>query len=428
MKCYFLTFNERIKLEKAFLISAIMNDNRKYNSKEDIDELKALASTAGAITVGQAFQNRKKQDPATFIGKGKAHTIFRQAEELGCGLIIFNNEISPTQIKNLQKLAGDKIKVIDRTGLILDIFIKHAKTHEAKTQVELAQLEYLLPRLTRQWTHLERQMGGIGTRAGSGESQIEIDRRLLRKHISKLKSTLKQIQSQRNIQSHGRKGAYRIALVGYTNTGKSTLMQRLSSAEVFIQNKLFATLDTTTRKLDLGLGIPILLSDTVGFIRNLPHHLVASFRSTLSEIKEVDLLLQIYDASSNNLQIQIDTVDEVLFNLNIKNKITLKIFNKIDRISDFSQLKGLKKRYNEGIFISALDNLGLDVMHKNICNIIKSNFLQEIFHLNYKQTKIIDTIYALTHVLNKKDNYDGIILKVEGNKEALEKIRRIIEN
>lgn len=415
-----------IKKERAFLVGAVFYSDGRINLEAQLEELKSLTKTAGALTVAHSFQNRHKPDPSTFIGIGKANTVINQAKELKCNLIIFNNDIPPTQMKNLQKAAGDDIKIIDRTGLILDIFIKHAKTREAKTQVQLAQLEYLLPRLTRQWTHLERQMGGIGTRAGAGETQIEIDRRLIRHQIAKLKKELKNIQKQRIIQTHGREGIFRIALVGYTSAGKSTIMQSLTGAKVLIQDQLFSTLDTTTRQMSLDTGMPVLLSDTVGFIRNLPHHLVASFRSTLGEIQDVNLLLKIIDVSSVNIQEHINTVDEVLNNLHLAEKSSLLVFNKIDAIDSHEQYHGLQKRFGDAIFISALKKSGIDTLISKIKDVVRSDFIKDVFHIRYKQTKILDTIYALTRVLKKKEDYDGIHLEVEGRREALDKIRKII--
>ena len=418
---------ERIKQEKAFLVGAVLGYEGQSNIEEQLEELEALANTAGALTVGNSFQKRQKPDPATFIGKGKVETVINQAKELKCGLIIFNNDISPTQLKNLQKAAGEDLKIIDRTGLILYIFIQHAKTREAKTQVQLAQLEYLLPRLTRQWTHLERQMGGIGTRAGAGETQIEIDRRLIRKQISKLKKELIHIQRQRRIQTQGREGIYRIALVGYTNAGKSTLMQSLTGSDTFIQDKLFATLDTTTRKLDLGIGIPILISDTVGFIRKLPHHLIASFRSTLGEIREVNLLIKVFDVSSAIIQDHIKTTDEVLHSLELKGQSSILVLNKIDEIDSQEQLQGLKKRFPNADFISAKKKLGIDSLISKIKDHVRSEFTKDKFHLSYKQAKLLDPIYALTRVLKKKEDYNGIQLEVEGSRESLDKIREMLD-
>ena len=416
-----------VKREKAFLVGVIFKGSTQSQINDQLNELKFLADTAGADTLSTATQIRPKPDAATFIGKGKLERIITQAAELECDLIIFNDDISPTQIKNLQNIVGEELKVIDRTGLILDIFTKHAKTKEAKTQVELAQLEYFLPRLTRKWTHLERQMGGIGTRAGAGETQIEIDRRLIRSRISRLKSDLAVIEKQRKVQNHGREGAYRIALVGYTNAGKSTLMNALTGAKVLVQNQLFATLDTTTRKLDIDMGMPVLISDTVGFIRNLPHDLIASFRSTLGEIRDVDMLVKVVDASLENILQHIDTVEEVLKEIDMPSKTSIMVFNKIDAISESDILSGLKTRFKNASFISSLNNIGIDLLCNKIQKTITSEFSHDVFHLSFKQTKLLDTIYALTRVVKKKSDYNGILLEVEGPRHSLDKIRQILE-
>jgi GTP-binding protein HflX len=416
-----------VKREKAFLIGVVLKGSSSAHILEQLEEMEFLADTAGADIVSKTTQSRNIPDPATFIGKGKTQAIINQAKELECELIIFNDDISPTQLKNLQKEAGENIKVIDRTGLILDIFTKHAKTKEATTQVQLAQLEYFLPRLTRQWTHLERQMGGIGTRAGAGETQIEIDRRLIRNQISKLKRELTAIEKQRKVQNHSREEAFRIALVGYTNAGKSTLMNALTDADVLVQNQLFATLDTTTRKLEnIDVCIPVLLSDTVGFIRNLPHNLIASFRSTLGEIRDVDLLLKVFDASSNHIHEHIETVETVLKEMDMPNKTSIMVLNKIDAISDPQKLSGLKTRFKDASFISSLKNIDLNVLSDRIEQTITSGYQKDEFYLSFNQTKLLDTIYTLTRVLNKKSDYNGIRLEVEGNKRSLEKIRQII--
>ncbi|MEE3150623.1 MAG: GTPase HflX, partial [Candidatus Neomarinimicrobiota bacterium] len=299
------------KSENAFLVGVSHGDQTTEVVKEHLSELKMLAETAGAKVVGQITQKLRKINPQYFIGKGKALQIIEQAKILKVKLIIFDDELNPGQVKNFLRLAKN-IKIIDRNGLILDIFRKHAQTREAKTQVELAQLEYILPRLTRQWSHLERQMGGIGTLAGMGESQIEVDRRLIRQRISKLKKNLTYIEKERQTQSKRRKDEYRVALVGYTNAGKSTLMRALSGEDVFIQDQLFATLDTTIRKVQLDKYHSILLSDTVGFIRKLPHDLVASFRSTLLEVLESNLILVVLDAASDQVSEHLKTIGEVL--------------------------------------------------------------------------------------------------------------------
>ena len=257
--------------EKALLIGVIYGKLDQYKVEEHLKELELLAKTAGADVVGKITQKLSRINPSFFIGSGKAKQIIKQAEELGVSLIIFDDELSPAQIKNYSNLVKN-IKVIDRSALILDIFSQHAKTKEAKTQVELAQLEYMLPRLTRAWTHLERQMGGIGARAGAGETQIEVDRRLLRNRISKLKKELEKIEKERETQSKNRSNEFKVALVGYTNAGKSTLMKTISGANVLIKNQLFATLDTTIRTVKIDKSHNILLSDTDGFVRKLPNH------------------------------------------------------------------------------------------------------------------------------------------------------------
>ena len=310
------------KSENAFLVGVLHGDQTTEVVKEHLSELKMLAETAGAKVVGQITQKLRKINPQYFIGKGKALQIIEQAKILNVKLIIFDDELNPGQVKNFLKLAKN-IKIIDRNGLILDIFQKHAQTREAKTQVELAQLEYILPRLTRQWSHLERQMGGIGTLAGMGESQIEVDRRLIRQRISKLKKELTYIEKERQTQSKRRKDEYRVALVGYTNAGKSTLMRALSGEDVFIQDQLFATLDTTIRKVQLDKYHSILLSDTVGFIRKLPHDLVASFRSTLLEVLEANLILVVLDAASDQVSEHLNTIDEVLKELGAERYLSL---------------------------------------------------------------------------------------------------------
>jgi GTP-binding protein HflX len=271
-------------------------------------------------------------------------------------------------------------------------------------------------------------MGGIGTRAGAGETQIEIDRRLIRNQIAKLKIELTAIEKQRQVQSHRREDAIRIALVGYTNAGKSTLMNALTDAGVLVQDQLFATLDTTTRKLEnIDIGIPVLLSDTVGFIRNLPHNLIASFRSTLGEIRNVDLLLKVFDASSENIHEHIATVEEVLKEIDMPDKASIIVLNKIDAISEPLKLSGLKTRFKDACFISSLKDIGLNILIDRIKKTITSEFQKDVFYLSFKQTKLLDTIYTLTRVIKKKSDYNGIRLEVEGDRKSLDKIRQIIE-
>ena len=412
--------------ELAFLVAVQFSYNTEEQIHIQLDELSLLAETAGALTEDRIIQKRSKIDAATFIGKGKISSIIDQVKELKLHLIIFNDELSPTQIKNIQKLAGDSIKILDRTGLILDIFDNHARSREAKTQIKLARLEYMLPRLTRQWTHLERQMGGVGTRGGPGETQIEIDRRLIRNQITNLKSDLKKIQKQHNTQTQNRKSIYKIALVGYTNAGKSTLMKSLSGSNVYIQDQLFATLDTTTRKVELDGGVSFILSDTVGFIRKLPHDLVASFRSTLSEVKDADLILRVCDASSPQMGAHIKTIDQVLKSLDITHGNQLTIVNKVDLVTDLDLLVGLKGSHPDAIFISAHKSLKIDTLKKKIINIIKSNFIHRTLKLRYDQLKHIEMIYETLNVLSRKDKYDGVVIEVQGDKESVLKAESLI--
>ena len=412
--------------EKAILIGLILNGEQRHEIIEQLNELKRLTFTAGALPLDTIIQNRNKPEPATFVGKGKLDIIKNQASELKCKLIIFNNEISPSQLKNIQKYIDDKIKVIDRTGLILDIFTKNAKTKESKTQVELAQLEYFLPRLTRQWTHLERQMGGVGTRAGAGETQIEVDRRLIRDKISKLKIQLSKIQKQRITQNKSRSNIYKIALVGYTNAGKSSLMNQLTNSNVLVKDKLFATLDTTTRKFELTSGLNVLISDTVGFIRNIPHNLIASFRSTLSEVNNVDMLLKVFDISSSNINDHIETVNNVLASLEVKNKKTIFVLNKIDLIENKEILNGLRIKFKDAVFISTKEEIGINNLIESIVNIVSSDHIRETIFVPYNKTKTINLIYQLCQVVKRISMENSIHFDVKGSKENIEVIKKII--
>ncbi|SUZ55083.1 uncharacterized protein METZ01_LOCUS7937 [marine metagenome] len=413
--------NNLLNLERALLIGVLSNDQDSEILKEHLDELKLLAETAGAIVVGQIYQSIKKINSQYFVGKGKALQIIEQATELKVKLIIFDDELTPSQIKNFLKLTKE-IKIIDRNGLILDIFSKHAKTRESKTQVELAHLEYVLPRLSKQWSHLERQMGGIGTRAGMGESQIEIDRRLIRQRISKLKKELLQIEKERRIQSKMRINKYRVSLVGYTNAGKSSLMKCLSGEDVYIQNQLFATLDTTIRKVHLDKYHSILLSDTVGFIRKLPHDLVASFRSTLFEVVESDLVLIVLDASSNQIKEHMHTINNVLNELGADDIKTIIVLNKIDLVTTRNRIKYLKTNYPNAVMISATDYLRINKLINRIINIMNEEY--EIIEISfpYSEGRQISMAQRDVEVLDRNYQDDRINLKIKGSKERIQKI------
>ncbi len=327
--------------EKCILVSVIHGDVDERLAHEYLDELAFLAETAGAVGVMAFTQKLPYPNPRTYVGEGKLQEIKNYADEQDIDAVIFDDELSPSQIRNIERALNRKI--IDRSILILDIFAKRARTFHAKTQVELAQLQYMLPRLTRMWTHLERQKGGIGMR-GPGESQIETDRRIIQQRIALMKERLKEIDKQMTIQRGNRGQLVRVALVGYTNVGKSTLMNLISKSDVFAENKLFATLDTTVRKVVID-NLPFLLTDTVGFIRKLPKPLLESFKSTLDEVREADLLVHVLDLSHPNFQDHFDTVNSTLQEIDKDIKPTLIVFNKIDALSEESSLEELKKTW-----------------------------------------------------------------------------------
>ena len=312
--------------EKAVLVGLISSGQDEKEAMEYLDELEFLADTAGALVLKKFTQKLDIPNTATFVGKGKLEEISNYIKVLEADTVIFDDELTATQLRNIERTL--ECKILDRTNLILDIFAKRAQTAHAKTQVELAQYQYLLPRLTRMWTHLERQRGGIGLR-GPGETQIETDRRIILDKIARLKEDLKKIDKQKSIQRKNRGKLVRVALVGYTNVGKSTIMNVLAKSEVFAENKLFATLDTTVRKVVIE-NLPLLLTDTVGFIRKLPHGLVESFKSTLDEVREADILLHVVDISHTGFEEQIETVNNTLKEIDAADKQIIYVFNKID--------------------------------------------------------------------------------------------------
>ncbi len=312
--------------EKAVLVGLISRDQDESKALEYLEELSFLADTAGAVVLRQFIQRSDQPHPVTFVGKGKLTEIAAYLKEAEADVVIFDDELTPTQLRNIEKVL--ECKVLDRTNLILDIFARRAQTAHARTQVELAQYQYLLPRLTRMWTHLERQRGGIGLR-GPGESQIETDRRIILDKIARLKDQLLKIDQQKATQRKNRGKLVRVALVGYTNVGKSTIMNMLSKSEVFAENKLFATLDTTVRKIVIR-NLPFLIADTVGFIRKLPHDLVESFKSTLDEVRESDILVHVVDISHSGFEEQIGVVSKTLTEIGAADKPVIFLFNKID--------------------------------------------------------------------------------------------------
>jgi len=386
--------NEAV-VEKAILVGVITQNQNETQLKEYLDELSFLAETAGAIEVKRFTQKVTHPDPKTFVGKGKLEEIFNYIQENEVHVIIFDDELSPSQARNIEKVI--EIKVLDRSSLILDIFASRAQTSNARTQVELAQCQYLLPRLTRMWTHLERQKGGIGLR-GPGETQIETDRRIILNKIALLKEKLKTIDKQKSTQRKKRLQMVRVSLVGYTNVGKSTMMNMLSKSEVFAENKLFATLDTTIRKVVIE-NLPFLLTDTVGFIRKLPHHLIESFKSTLDEVKDSDVLVHVVDISHSNFEDQIQVVNETLADLEALDKPTIMVFNKIDAFTyekkdeddltpetrENYSLDDLKKMWmsksnHPTVYISATNKLNVEELKSVLYEEIKSVHLRMYPH------------------------------------------------
>ncbi len=347
----------KVTAKRAILV-AVVSPKDRVDRDRALDELAGLISTAGADVVGQLVQVRDKPDPATYIGKGKLAELKELIIEQDANLIAFDNNLSPAQGKAVEDETGTV--VVDRSEVILDIFATHARTYEASLQVELAQLLYMRPRLKRMWTHLERIEGGIGSGRGPGEKQLETDRRLLDRRVADLKRKLSDVERRRERQVAGRRGHMTVSLVGYTNAGKSTLMNVLTGADVLVADQLFATLDTRTRKWTLPNWGDVLLSDTVGFIRNLPHHLVASFKSTLEEARHADLLLHVVDASHAEAERQIDTVNHVLREIGVDSHDPILVLNKADAVTDRSVLDILRGRHAQSFVVSARAGHGLD--------------------------------------------------------------------
>ena len=412
--------------EKALLVGVIQPGMTESLIHEHLDELELLAETAGAKIAGRITQRVSKINPATFIGKGKAEELLNQAKELDVKLIVFDDELSSGQIKNYHKIS-DSVKVLDRSGLILDIFHKHAKTKEARTQVDLAYMEYLLPRLTRQWTHLERQMGGIGTRAGMGETQIEIDRRLIRTRISKLKKELIRIEKERDTQSYRRQSEFRVSLVGYTNAGKSTLFKALTGSDVYIQDQLFATLDTTVRQLQIDESHPILLSDTVGFIRKLPHNLVASFKSTLKEVLEADLILVMLDISSSQIEDHFQTIENVLKDMGAQEIPQILVLNKVDLISDGNMIEKRQREFPNSVTVSAQQHLRLSELRSRIIGKMEENFQTIDLEFSYDQGKTIAHAQEGVDVLKREYEENGVKLRIRGSQSRINQILSAVE-
>jgi len=376
--------------EEAILVGVTFPGDPKSH-EHPLDELARLADTAGAVEAGRVVQKRQRPDPSTFLGKGKAEEAAELARETGAKLVITDADLSPAQLRNLEKILD--VRVVDRTELILDIFALHARTHQAKLQVELAQAQYILPRLRRMWTHLSREGGtgqaaAIGSR-GPGEKQIEIDRRLLRRRISELKAEIARISERRERMAASRSEFFKVSLVGYTNAGKSTLLHRLTGRDAYIADQLFATLDTQTRAWTLGNGKRVFLSDTVGFIRRLPHHLVASFYATLEEVRVADLILHVVDGSHPDASMHMEAVEQVLTELGVDATPRILVLNKFDAVEDALEPRLLARNREPAVCVSARKGTGVDELTHLVERHIRATQTEAEFRIPASEGKLL---------------------------------------
>ncbi|HVZ39833.1 MAG TPA: GTPase HflX [Candidatus Kapabacteria bacterium] len=420
-KLHTITRSER---ERALLIGLSVWPEERETTLEHLEELELLADTAGADTVLKVVQGLPRKDSAFFIGKGKVEELAEAVKDEDITLVIVDDDLSPVQARNLGRML--ERKVIDRSGLILDIFAQRARSSEARTQVELAQLQYMLPRLTRQWTHLSKQFGGIGTK-GPGETQIETDRRMIRSRIAHLREKLERIEVQRETQRKGRGDHFRVALVGYTNAGKSTLMNELSGAAVHAEDRLFATLDSTVRAVELTPGRTILLSDTVGFIRKLPSHLVASFRSTLAEAREADLLLHVVDVASSTVREQIQVVEETLKEIEANQIPVVMVFNKVDLLQPGDEtLAELRERYPESVAISAMRGLHIHALRSKLVEMVEQTFCERLVRIPLARYSYFTKVYDYADVIGKEFDEEHAIIKIRFSPKVRDHVEHIL--
>ena len=411
--------------ERAILVGAPPKAIGAETAEEHLEELGRLADTAGVDVVGTVSQRLESPSPRLYIGEGKAAELKELAESTGATLALFDEELSPAQGKNLEQFTG--LRIMDRAELILDIFATRARTAEAKLQVELAQLQYLLPRLTRMWAHLSRVRGGVGMR-GPGETQLETDRRLIRVRIARLKKELEQVRAQRETQRKGRSRVMRAALVGYTNAGKSSILRGLSAdRDVFVEDRLFATLDAATRAVDLDDGYEALVTDTVGFIRKLPHHLVASFRATLEEAREADVLLHVIDASHSGWLEQKEVVDEVLTDLGLAAHPQLLVFNKTDRLTHDEEAAWRERATVEfgrpAVFVSAIEAGGLEPLRAALRDEVRARRSEVEITLPVTAGALLAEIYREGEVLGREERDSKIVLRARVPAPALGRLR-----
>lgn len=409
--------------EKSLLVGVVLPNTSLWEVEENLEELKLLAKTAGVDVVEKLVQEREKINSTYYIGSGKVEELSRLIKTVGAVSVIFDSDLTPAQIRNLERVTNTKI--IDRSTLILDIFAKHARTREAKTQVELAQLQYFLPRLTRQWGHLSRQVGGIGTK-GPGETQLETDRRLVRNRIELLRKELKKIDQQRSIRRKGREGIFKISLVGYTNVGKSTVMNLLSGSKVLVEDQLFATLDSTTRRVKLNNHHEVLLSDTVGFIRKLPHHLVASFKSTLDEVRNADLLLHVVDISHPAFEEQVATVLQVLQEMGLNEFPVITVFNKIDLLKEKNRIASLSREFPNSVFISATRHIQTERLKAAIIEFMEQRYVEAQIEIPIGLQSLVNFIHSEAIVTGQTYHEDHIVIKFKASAPIRDKILQTV--
>jgi len=410
---------ESLRSECCVLVRLLTSDQPL--EEHPLKELEGLAVTAGCSVVGGMTQRRSEPDQTTYLGKGKVRELRELVEEHGADVVIFDNDLSPAQTRNLEKALNTK--VIDRTELILDIFASNARTHEAKLAIELAQLEYSLPRLKRMWTHLSRQTMGVGMR-GPGEKQLEVDRRLVEKRIYDLRADLAKVEARRERQVRSREGIPTVSLVGYTNAGKSTLMNALTGADVEAADKLFATLDTRTRRWHLPSWGWVLLSDTVGFIRDLPHKLIASFKATLEEARQADLLLHVADVSSPAVLDQISAVYEVLTEIGIEEKDTILVLNKVDAAPSEESVRRVLDRYPHAIPISAVTGIGFDVLHHAVSQALAAEFYDVEVDVAPGDGRLLAYLSAHGEVIEREFGEDRVRVHVRIPAAAMGEVQR----
>lgn len=402
--------------EKAVIVGVQVGAETDWEAEQTLNELEHLASTAGAEVVDRVSQRLSKPNVRTFIGPGKAEEIFEAAKGAGADIVLFDVDLSPSQQKNLEDIMPN-IKILDRTGLILDIFAQRARSAEGKLQVELAQMNYILPRLKGMWGHLERLSGGIGTRGptrGPGETQLESDKRMIRKRIQRLTNEIEELKRNRSVQRQRRQkqGVFNVSLVGYTNAGKSTLLNALTGADVLVEDKLFATLDSTTRKLAVDHRREVVLSDTVGFIKKLPHQLVAAFRSTLDEVRMADLLLHVVDAGHPRMEGQIRAVEDVLAKLEAEDKPQILVFNKIDLLDDADRER-LKRVYPESVLVSAVNGVGLGGIRGAVERELQKRTVRLHLLIPYTKGSFLQRLYGTGTIISETHTADGTELVVD---------------